>query len=84
MSLDRATNLADMALYTAKNQGRNRAIGIGAVRAADAQALRAVEEGFDQAWHDGRVSLTRSHGPAAAASEPALAPGHEATAPQGR
>ena len=36
VALEEAINLADQALYTAKNQGRNRAVGIDAVRAGDA------------------------------------------------
>ena len=59
LSLERAINLADMALYTAKNQGRNRAIGIASVLADDAVALRAIEADFDQAWHSGLVASPR-------------------------
>lgn len=66
LSLERAINLADMALYTAKNQGRNRAVGISAARADDAAALARIEDDFDQAWTDGRVTLLRQTGPVAA------------------
>jgi hypothetical protein len=52
-----------MALYTAKNQGRNRAIGIAAAQATDEAALVRMEEDFDQAWTDGRVSLLQQAGP---------------------
>lgn len=65
LSLERAINFADMALYTAKNQGRNRAVGIAAVQAADAQALAQIEADFDQAWQEGRVTLQRTVGPGA-------------------
>jgi diguanylate cyclase (GGDEF)-like protein len=64
LSLERAINLADMALYMAKGQGRNRTVGIAAVQAADDDALRGVEADVEQAWRDGRVTLQRSHGPA--------------------
>ncbi|MDO9092466.1 MAG: diguanylate cyclase [Rubrivivax sp.] len=63
LSLERAINLADMALYTAKGQGRNRAIGVAAVRADDDSALRALEADFDRAWHEGRLTLHRGLGP---------------------
>ena len=70
LSLERAINLADMALYTAKNQGRNRAIGITSVLADDAQAMCDIEADFDLAWHSGRVALSRTPGPTALAPAP--------------
>jgi len=60
---EQAINLADMALYTAKNQGRNRAFGITSTTAATRTALREVEADFDRAWHEGRVTLVQSVGP---------------------
>ena len=60
---EQAINLADMALYTAKNQGRNRAFGITATTASNAAALHDVEADFDRAWHEGRVTLLLSLGP---------------------
>jgi hypothetical protein len=63
-----------MALYTAKGQGRNRAIGIASIVAADDAGLRAAESDFDRAWHEGRLTLQRSLGPAQAAPSPAEAP----------
>lgn len=71
LSLERAINLADMALYTAKNQGRNRAVGISAAQAADAAGLLRVEDDFDQAWTDGRITLLRQAGPAAPGAQTA-------------
>ena len=59
---EQAINLADMALYTAKNQGRNRAVGIAASSAATPETLRAVEADFDRAWHEGRVTLLHTPG----------------------
>ncbi len=75
LSLERAINVADMALYTAKNQGRNCAIGVTAASAVDDTALRALEADFDQARADGRVTLQRHAGP--------LAPGAAAMRPPG-
>ena len=65
MPWEQAINLVDMALYTAKNQGRNRAIGITASTAATAEALRAIEDDFDRARHEGRVTLLQTPGPEA-------------------
>lgn len=64
---EQAVNLADMALYTAKNQGRNRAVGIVAAQAEDSSALRRIEADFDRAWHEGRVTLRVAPGPLVAA-----------------
>jgi len=74
LSMERAINLADMALYTAKGQGRNRAVGVAAAVADSDAALRALESDFDRAWHEGRFTLQRSLGPvppAPARTEPA-------------
>jgi diguanylate cyclase (GGDEF)-like protein len=60
---EQAINLADMALYTAKSQGRNRAVGLASASASDAQSLRAIESDFERAWHEGRVSLRHTTGP---------------------
>ncbi|MGL6113367.1 MAG: diguanylate cyclase domain-containing protein [Rubrivivax sp.] len=64
---EQAINLADMALYTAKNQGRNRAVGIVAAQASAAPELRHIEADFDRAWHEGRVTLKVATGPLALA-----------------
>jgi diguanylate cyclase (GGDEF)-like protein len=64
---EQAINLADMALYTAKNQGRNRAVGIVAAQAPAAPELRQIEADFDRAWHEGRVTLKVAPGPMAMA-----------------
>ena len=65
---EQAINLADMALYTAKNQGRNRAVGIVAAQAPAAPELRAIEDDFDRAWHEGKIMLQVAPGPAVAAA----------------
>ena len=62
---EQAINLADMALYTAKNQGRNRAVGMVSSTAATPEALRHLEIDFDQAWREGRVTLLQTPGPEA-------------------
>jgi diguanylate cyclase (GGDEF)-like protein len=67
---EQAINLADMALYTAKNQGRNRAVGIFAAQAPEAAELQRIEADFDRAWHEGKLKLRVAPGPVA---EPALA-----------
>jgi diguanylate cyclase (GGDEF)-like protein len=64
---EQAINLADMALYTAKNQGRNRAVGIVAAQAQSPPELRRIEGDFDRAWHEGRVTLKVAPGPLALA-----------------
>ncbi len=64
---EQAINLADMALYTAKSQGRNRAVGIVAAQAPAAPELRRIEADFDRAWHEGRITLKVAPGPAALA-----------------
>jgi diguanylate cyclase (GGDEF)-like protein len=75
LTLERAINLADMALYTAKGQGRNRAVGVTAARADEDAALQRIEGDFEQAWNDGRITLLRTPGPsvrtAPAPTEPA-------------
>jgi diguanylate cyclase (GGDEF)-like protein len=60
---EQAINLADMALYTAKSQGRNRAVGLVSANAPDAVALRGIEGDFERAWHEGRVTLRQTPGP---------------------
>ncbi|MET0518252.1 MAG: GGDEF domain-containing protein [Burkholderiaceae bacterium] len=61
---EQAVNWADMALYTAKAQGRNRAMGIATVDASDTDALSQIEADFDAACSSERVSLRQVLGPA--------------------
>ena len=74
---EQAVNLADLSLYTAKNQGRNCAVGIVRTTAGSSEALREVESDIAQARLDGRVTLHVSppspEGCAAADTLPAAA-----------
>jgi diguanylate cyclase (GGDEF)-like protein len=60
---EQAVNLADLSLYTAKNQGRNCAVGIVRTTALSSEALREVEADIAQARQDGRVTLKVSPEP---------------------
>ncbi|MCV2353747.1 GGDEF domain-containing protein [Paucibacter sp. B2R-40] len=62
---EQAVNWADMALYTAKSRGRNRAMGIATVDARDSDALTQIEADFDAACSSERVSLLQVLGPSA-------------------
>jgi len=63
---EQAVNLADLSLYTAKNHGRNCAVGIVRTTAVTSEALREVEADIAQARDDGRVTLRVSPEAAAA------------------
>jgi diguanylate cyclase (GGDEF)-like protein len=76
---EQAVNLADMALYTAKSQGRNCAVGIIDVQAADADGLRALEADFERAWSEGRVRLRVDRGPSTDATDATGGPAMPAT-----
>jgi diguanylate cyclase (GGDEF)-like protein len=60
---EQAVNWADMVLYKAKAEGRNRAVGIAAVEAPDANMLAAILQDFDAASLNGQVQLHVLHGP---------------------
>ncbi|WIV96354.1 tetratricopeptide repeat-containing diguanylate cyclase [Kinneretia aquatilis] len=62
---EQAVNWADMALYTAKSRGRNRAAAIVTVKAGDRQALQQIEADFDAACSSERVQLQQVLGPGA-------------------
>ena len=64
---EQAINLTDMALYTAKSQGRNKSVGIVAADAPAEPALRQIEADFERAWTEGRVTLKIAPGPLAVA-----------------
>jgi diguanylate cyclase (GGDEF)-like protein len=65
---EQAINLTDMALYTAKSQGRNKSVGIVAADAPAEPALKHIEADFERAWQDGRVTLKIAPGPLAIAA----------------
>lgn len=65
LSWEQAVHLADCALFRAKALGRNRAVGLLAVDAEHASALRAIEEDFAAAEADGRATLAVQLGPQA-------------------
>jgi diguanylate cyclase (GGDEF)-like protein len=59
-----ASRLVDAALYLAKTQGRNRAIGITALQAGSEADIHRVERDLGAAAQRGEVSLTTLTGPA--------------------
>ena len=61
---EQAVNWADMVLYKAKAEGRNRGVGISAVEAPDADTLAAILQDFDAACMNGQVRLSLLLGPA--------------------
>lgn len=65
---EQAINLTDMALYTAKSQGRNQSVGIVAADASAEPALKHIEADFERAWQEGRVTLKIAPGPLALAA----------------
>jgi diguanylate cyclase (GGDEF)-like protein len=58
-----SVNWADMVLYKAKAEGRNRAVGISQVDAPDADTLSAILQDFDAACLHGQVRLATLLGP---------------------
>jgi len=63
LGVEQAINLVDMALYSAKGQGRHRAVGIVDCDASNPATLRDVEADFERAWQDGRLRLRTDLGP---------------------
>jgi diguanylate cyclase (GGDEF)-like protein len=61
---EQAVNWADMVLYKAKAEGRNRGVGIAAVDAPDADMLAAILQDFDAACLNSQVRLKLLLGPA--------------------
>lgn len=61
---ERALALVDGALYQAKRQGRNQALGLTQLQAEDDAALRRIEADLLAAVRAGRVSVRRVLGPA--------------------
>ncbi|OYU99216.1 MAG: hypothetical protein CFE45_13740 [Burkholderiales bacterium PBB5] len=81
---EQAINLVDMALYLAKGQGRNRAVGIHSVAADSAAALQALEADFERGCSQGQVVLRVLPGPSAAPADPMAAHPAHPGGPQGQ
>jgi diguanylate cyclase (GGDEF)-like protein len=60
---ERALQIADMALYTGKTQGRNRACGVTALHVCYDEARRALEHDLSEAVEKNWVQLTIIRGP---------------------
>jgi diguanylate cyclase (GGDEF)-like protein len=58
-----AVDCADAALYAAKQGGRNMAVGLTRLEAADTQAVAAVCANFVQARASGQIETLEFHGP---------------------
>ena len=55
---ERVVNLADMALYLAKEHGRNRAYGVHGFHNFGATSMEAIEHDLEAAWRAGFVELS--------------------------
>ncbi|MCW5609646.1 MAG: GGDEF domain-containing protein [Rubrivivax sp.] len=66
LSLQRAVDLVDMALYMAKHQGRNRAVGVIAAAVESTAALHEALADPERARRDGVFTLQQIAGPRAA------------------
>jgi hypothetical protein len=64
LTLAEASRLVDAALYLAKHQGRNRAVGITALQAGSNDDLQRIERDLGAAAQHGDVLLTTVAGPA--------------------
>ncbi|WP_343731707.1 diguanylate cyclase [Duganella sp.] len=70
LSWERVVNLADMALYLAKTNGRNRAYGIRGFANLQHTSIEAVEQDLERAWRAGYVEMQVVAGEAADSSRP--------------
>jgi len=58
-----AIDLVDSAMYIAKTQGRNRAVGVRRLPADSLEKVEAWMKDLEAAWRDGVISLVEFHGP---------------------
>lgn len=58
MSWERTVNIVDMALYLAKDHGRNRAYGIRTIADVGEGSTEMIEQNIEAAWHAGWVDLS--------------------------
>lgn len=65
LSWERVVNLADMALYLAKKNGRNRAFGVRGFVNLQSTTIEAVEQDLERAWRAGHVEMQVVPGEAA-------------------
>jgi diguanylate cyclase (GGDEF)-like protein len=65
---ERAIALSDMALYLAKDNGRNRAHGIRGIARAHPEDMERIERDLHTAWREGVVDLSLVTGPSMAGS----------------
>lgn len=58
-----AMDLVDAAMYVAKTQGRNRAVGVKRSSALDLEAVLRQVSDFESAWQAGELTLVEFNGP---------------------
>ncbi len=58
LSWESVVNLADMALYLAKSNGRNRAFGVAGFPGVAGTTMDAIERDLETAWRDGVVAMS--------------------------
>ena len=63
MTPEEAVNLADVALYKAKQTGRNRAIAIAEQSVDSLSTIATIEKDFEQALSSGLVHIETIDGP---------------------
>lgn len=58
-----AIDLVDAAMYIAKTQGRNRAVGIRRMASSDLDAVARQMQDLEAAWRRDEAQLVEIHGP---------------------